>query len=400
MTIPPELAALCPRAGSPVQAAALVTQLGGIPLHSRMAAAYLIRTGRDAGTPPAVSTFTGYRVETVLRNAPPLDAAVELALERLDEEGLGQTRTLLRSLAVLPPTPVPYRMLLDPDLLAGNELFPRLTAQHLEALLDGMTDLALIDRETPETLTVDPRIGAYMQGEARRSGQWPSHLLLMAELINAATAAPETSGPLAPAAEHVFRSLVREDHDPDDVDLLANACLHIGETLASAGRFAEARAIGMAVVAGARRVLGPTHTRTLLGTTFLAGWTGNGGDPAAACDLLVEVVAAYRPVPDPVDPDTLIAFSNLAYWAGKAGDAAAARDANAELVLLRTRAAGPDDLDVLFDRGELAHWTGMAGDAAAAHDMFTALLPDLERALGSNAEDVVALRKAIIRWET
>jgi hypothetical protein len=389
MTVPPELAALCPGAGSPAQAAALVEQLGDV----RLAAAYLVRAGRDAGTRPVIGTFTGYRVEVLLRGAPPLDTAIELALEQLDDEGLGQARTLLRLLAVLPAEPVPYRMLLDPGLLAGDELFPRLTAAHLEALLDGLTDLALIDRPTPETLTLEPAIGAYAEADGRRSGQRPAHLALLTELLSTAT-----DGPLAPAAIHVFRSLVDEDPDPNDVDLLANACLNIGAALASAEQFAQARAIGAVVAAGAQRILGPAHSRTLLATTFLAGWTGKAGDPVAARALLAGVTAAYRPVVDPVDSDALTAFINLAHWAGESNDADAARDAYAELIPLRTRVDGPDDPEVLFYRAELAHWTGVAGDGAAALALFTALLPDLERVLGPDADDVAVTRRAIIHW--
>ncbi|MFI1996704.1 hypothetical protein [Actinoplanes sp. NPDC020271] len=168
MRVPPELAALCPQAGSPPQAAALVGQLGGDPLLCRMAAAYLARAGRATGIQPMISTFTGYRVEVLLRDAPPRDTAAELVVEQLNDEGLGQARTLLRLLAVLPAAPVPYRMLLDAEQLAGDELFPRLTAAHLEALFEGLTGLALIDRPTPETLVADPGVAAFAEVDGRR----------------------------------------------------------------------------------------------------------------------------------------------------------------------------------------------------------------------------------------
>jgi hypothetical protein len=69
---PAAFAGLCPDAGSPAQAAALAAQLGDTPHGCRLAAAYLNRA-------PA-GTFTGYRIELLLRRAPQLDTAVDQAL--------------------------------------------------------------------------------------------------------------------------------------------------------------------------------------------------------------------------------------------------------------------------------------------------------------------------------
>ncbi|WP_146164326.1 hypothetical protein [Pseudosporangium ferrugineum] len=389
METTPVLTALCPEAGTPAQAAALAAQLGDEPLGARLAAAYLARVR---------GTFTGYRTVLLLPPAPQLDTAIELALERLDDEGLGQARTLLRLLAVLPGAPVPYPELLDLELLADSELFPRLTGPHLAALLDGLAGLALVEMATAGTLTMDPAVREFADRDGRDSGQRPAHVAQLGDLI---VAAPPRV--VAAVAAHFLGLVVEDrvdDEDTAEVDRIANTCLHVGDALAEDERFGEARAVGTAVVAVARRVLGPAHRRTLLALTFLAGWTGHDGDPAGAHALLTEVTATYRPVADPIDPDALVAFANRAYWAARAGDAVAARDAYSELVPLRTRQAGPDDRDVLFDRGELAHWTGMAGDAAAAHAQFSALLPEFERTWGADAEDVVAMREAITRWET
>jgi hypothetical protein len=369
---PAAFAGLCPDAGSPAQAAALAAQLGDTPHGCRLAAAYLNRA-------PA-GTFTGYRIELLLRRAPQLDTAVDLALELLDDEGLGQARTLLRLLALLPDSPVPHGLLLNAGLLAASELFPRLTGPHLEALLDGLAGLALVDL-TDGTPTMDPAVRAFADRDSRDSGQRPAHVALLAEL--------------ACTAVHVLELV-----ESTEVDGLADGFLLIGEALAGEGLHEEARLIGTVVVAQTLRVLGPTHRRTLFGRTFLAGWTGNAGDPAGAHAILAEVTETYRQTVGPDDPDVLVAFSNRAYWAEKSGDAVAARDAFAELVPIRTGQSGPGDPDVLYDRGGLAHWTGMAGDAATAHVLFAELLPDFERAFGAGAEDAVAMREAIKRWET
>jgi hypothetical protein len=375
------LAALCPDAGTPAQAAALAAQLGDEPQASRLAVAYL--------TQVRPRTFTGYRIELLLRRAPQLDTAVELALEWLDDGGLGQARTLLRLVALLPDSPVPYRSFLDPGRLADSELFPRLTGPHLDALLEGLSALALID-VTDGLLTMDSAVREVADRDNRDSGQRPAHLALLVTMVCAAAPVAD----LADTAVHVLWLV-----DKADVDLMANTCLLIGEVLAGQDRYGEARTIGAAVVAQTRRVLGPSHPRTLFGLTFLGGWTGNAGDPAAAHELLAEVTDTYRQIPDLDDPDVLVAFSNRAYWAEKSGNAVAARDAFTQLVLIRSRQSGPEDPDVLYDRGELAHWTGMAGDAAGAHALFCELLPDFERTWGPDAADVLALREAITRWE-
>ncbi|WP_436532777.1 tetratricopeptide repeat protein [Actinoplanes sp. HUAS TT8] len=373
------LVALCPGSGTPAQAAALATQLGDDPQAGRLAVTYLTAGAR---------TFTGYRIELLLRRTPQLDTAIELALERLDDEGLGQAHTLLRLLALLPDSSVPYRWFVKSDRLADSELFPRLTGPHLDALLDGLSALALIDT-TADLLTMDPAIREFADRDNRDSGQRPAHLALLATLVCAAAPAAE----LADTAVHVLQLV-----DDADVDLMANTCLLIGEILAGQDRYDEARTISAAVVARTRRVLGASHPRTLFGLTFLAGWTGNAGDPAAAHDILAEVTDTYRQIAGRDDPDVLVAFSNRAYWAEKSGDAVAARDAFTDLVLIRTGQSGPDDPDVLYDCGALAQWTGMAGDAARAHALFRELLPDFERIWGPDAPDVVAMREAITRW--
>ncbi|WP_033341515.1 hypothetical protein [Catenuloplanes japonicus] len=389
METPSELLALCPRAGSPAQAAALVERLGGDPLLCRLAAGYLTRVGEG--------TFTGYRTELLMRAGPPLDAAAGIALDRLDDEGLGQACTLLRLLGVLPDAPVPYRLLLDPSLLAGSELFPRLTGPHLEALVDGLAALALITRTAPDVLSMDPQVRAFAESDGTGSGQRPAHIALLATLIIEVPRAE-----VADAAVHVFRLVADESGDLDQVDKLANACLHAGDGLAAAGRFAEARALGSVVVDGARRLLGPAHERTFLGTVFLAGWTGHSGDPAAAYALLRDLTAAPDPAapdpaaPDPAAPDpedTLVAFSNRAYWAAQAGDTVAARDAYAALVPLRT-----DEQDLLLDRTELARWTGAAGDFAGARDLLTELIPEWIRLAGPDDPDVLTQRAELARW--
>jgi hypothetical protein len=84
-------------------------------------------------------------------------------------------------------------------------------------------------------------------------------------------------------------ALLPDSADSTDVDLLANACLLIGEVLAEEGRYGEAQAIGTAAVAETRRVLGSTHPRTRYGLTFLAAWTGRAGDAATARALFAEL---------------------------------------------------------------------------------------------------------------
>jgi hypothetical protein len=58
----------------------------------------------------------------------------------------------------------------------------------------------------------------------------------------------------------------------------------------------------------------PEHPDTLHAQRELAHWTGLGGDPAGARDLLAALLPVYERMLGPEHPDSLCTRSNLADW--------------------------------------------------------------------------------------
>jgi hypothetical protein len=69
-----------------------------------------------------------------------------------------------------------------------------------------------------------------------------------------------------------------------------------------------------------QRVLGPDHPQTLTTRDWLAGWTGDAGDPATARELFAALVPERERVSGPGHPDTLAARASLARWTSSAID--------------------------------------------------------------------------------
>ena len=96
----------------------------------------------------------------------------------------------------------------------------------------------------------------------------------------------------------------------------------------------------------------------------IARYLGLSGNYTAARDLFQLIADAHREdhAYGEGHPDTLTVRSYLARWTGQAGDAAAARDQYAALLAVEEQMFGPDHPDTLTTRGNLASWTGKAGD--------------------------------------
>ena len=140
-----------PRLGSEDDAQMLAIRLGGLPLALRIAGSYLASsaalpaTFTDAGT---IATYQGYR-EAMDGGQPGPELARsggqmtqvdvrtligrtwELTLDRLDARQLPEGRQILRLLATFADAPVPYELLLVPELLAASPVLPGITGPRL-----------------------------------------------------------------------------------------------------------------------------------------------------------------------------------------------------------------------------------------------------------------------------
>lgn len=160
------LVALAPGAGTPDDAVALSTQLGGLPLALRLAGSYL------SNEMARYRTFAEYRA-AVRRNLGLLDAAEpppagqaddatarrlvqltwELTLRLLDDQGMPLARSILRLLTCYGgPHPVPL------DLLVPERLAPLLgpaaadlNETALDVIIGALRTNALVDRVTPSS---------------------------------------------------------------------------------------------------------------------------------------------------------------------------------------------------------------------------------------------------------
>ena len=146
------------------------------------------------------------------------------------------------------------------------------------------------------------------------------------------------------------------------------------------------------------QVLGPEHPSTLAARSWLARWTGESGDPAAARDLLAGLLPAEERIFGPEHPRTLTSRQELARWTREAGNPAAARDLYAELLPVLERISGPEHPATLTARATLASSTGRAGDPAAARDLLAELLPVLERVLGPEHPYSLTSRANLAYW--
>ncbi|MET7394046.1 tetratricopeptide repeat protein [Dactylosporangium sp. NPDC005572] len=339
-----------------------------------------------------------------------MDATLDERLDELDRRGLGQAETLLRMLCLLPATPVP-RSVLAADLMARSELFWGLTAPRLDELVEALASAGLV-QGGDRLLRLDEATAAAAHAGLDRSGQLPACVALWATLLFVATADSEAGVADDPAAAdawemltplvlRVFAHLVDDatHQDPRDVDLIANACLHATEYLASAGRTAQARDAAAAVFDGCRLVLGPDEHRTLLALAFLGSWTGHAGDPEGACAHYARFLEASVRRNGEDDEDSDLARINLATWTGRAGRPAEAGEHCAALVRIRERVHGPEHPRTLTARASLAHWTGEAGDPAGARDRYGELLPLAERVWGPEHPETVSIREAVRDWQ-
>lgn len=332
---------------------------------------------------------------------------MEDLLEELDRRGLGQAETLLRMLCLVPAVP---RTVLAPDLMARSELFWGLTATRLTELVDGLAQVGLVEADE-RTFRLDEATVAGARASLDNSGQLPACVALWATLVFVATAESEAGvsddpaaaaawEPLAPVALRVFAHLVGDavHQDRRDVDLVANACLHATEFLASAGQLVDARDAAAAVYDGCRAVLGEDDYRTLLCLAFLGSWTGQAGDPEGACAHYARFLEACVRLHGEDDEDADLARSSLATWTGRAGRPAEAREHCADLVRIRARVHSPEHPRTLTARADHAHWVGEAGDPAGARDRFVELLPIAERVWGSEDDETVAIRQDARYW--
>ena len=154
-----------PRLGSTDDARMLATRLGGLPLALKIAGSYLASSlviPRGFTDTSTIMTYRGYLeamdagqlVEAVTQLSGQMTQAEaqilisqtwELTMDRLEAEQLPEARRVLYLLAIFAAAPIPYELLLSPEMLAVSTVFPEITGTRLWQVLTTLNDFGLLE---------------------------------------------------------------------------------------------------------------------------------------------------------------------------------------------------------------------------------------------------------------
>nr|WBO81651.1 HEXXH motif-containing putative peptide modification protein [Streptomyces sp. SBE_14.2] len=314
---------LAPGAGTETEARRLAEHLGGLPLALDLAGSYLARACEDLWPEESMpDTFDTYRdsldgqladvafdpdadLGATERTRRALLTTWELSLDALHRQGNVFARPLLRLLSAFGPAAVPYRDLLDVELLARDPMFDGLTARRLREALEGLDGLRLIaiehtgtaDRSRTRRLTIHPMVRAASRAhEDFRERARPLLELVTALLERAMRPLWDNRPPhwarwraLAPhgPAAHVLLTVFEGSLEPPP-DLVAAAtepAVRTARYQRNAGLHREAVAELAAVTLTRARLLGEEHRATLAARLDLAWALRDTGDLAESDEL-------------------------------------------------------------------------------------------------------------------
>jgi hypothetical protein len=420
-------------------AAALATELGGLPLALEQAAAYVQATaGTLAGY---LGLFRQRRADLLARGTAaghPVSVAATLgvALARLEADAPAAAG-VLRLLAFLAAEPVPLALVLsdadraeglDPEVaavigpllgdpVAAGDAVAALRAYSLVTPAGGgmvqthrlvqavtldqmpagqadqwraaaatLTEAAIpADPRLPETWPLCAMLMPHAQAVLDLTSDGMSRIAAFAGEQGAYPVARDLYQQIAQAYEHA------EAYGPEHCDTLT-ARHQLATYTGQAGDPARARDLLAELLPVRERTLGAEHLHTLTSRHNLATFTGDAGDPARARSLLAELLPVRERILGAEHPDTLTTRHQLATYTGQAGDPARARDLLAELLPVRERIQGAEHPHTLTGRHEFATYTGQAGDPAQARDLLARLLPDMQQVLGAEHPSTLRAR--------
>jgi tetratricopeptide (TPR) repeat protein len=386
------LLAAAPQAGTPEEAAALATRLGGLPL-ALYAASAVIREPAAA-----LRSFVAYQQALASRSLsvlPELPARPdltdqntarslvghtwELSLDQLDAEGLGVARPLLRLLALFAEAPIP-RTLLTTELM-DQVTGQTVSAATLNAAVTGLRRYGLLD--TPDltrthqivTLALHPLVretSLLLLEQHPESTQWREALSSWLIKQVSQTAATghigwDTARLLAP---HALQLIGPHSENRDTFRPAREAFNILAKQLRLAGSYTAALGLYQRCLDAEELMLGAEHPDALNSRNNLANALRDLGEYQRAAQLHKQTLTVRERVLGPEHPDTLNSRNNLANALRDLGEYQRAAQLHEQTFSVRERVLGREHPDTLKSSNNLANALRDLGEYRRAAQLY------------------------------
>lgn len=164
----------------------------------------------------------------------------------------------------------------------------------------------------------------------------------------------------------------------------------MARTYSNLGLYGLAHGLSASALEDRRRLLGPTHPKTLESMTQLGWILDREGHDDEAEKLTRQTLGQASRILGPEDPITLGAMSNLAIILEKLGRFEEEEKLQRQLVEIRTRRLGPDDPRTLQSMSDLAGAISWEGRPAEAEAIYRKTLEIQLRVLGGEHPQTLA----------
>ncbi|MBO3745129.1 tetratricopeptide repeat protein [Streptosporangiaceae bacterium NEAU-GS5] len=401
---------LAPGAGIRDEAAALSAALGGVPLALELAGRYLASVATDPfPRKDSPRSFSAYR-NTFDRRLGPFEMSAqtpgespndrraltttwEMSLDLLESQGHNAARPLLRLLSCCGLSPIPYRVIVEPQVLRRTGLFPDATPERIGTSLRALAGLGLVTLDLTDViqenaaavdewgyrLTMHPLVRAVTRRNLQSEGRLGEYSAILAQTLN------EVSEALDPAdasewprwsslAPHCFAALdLVTQHDPSDIETVRIALIS-AERAAwyryMAGQYVQASADYRLILDVAERLLGSGSPEALSTSNNFARAVREGGDNRAAEQMLRSTLTIGRSSLGPRHPILLSTRLNLGRTLREAGQVSTAETELRDLLLLATDVLGaqhPDTIATALNLAVCLRQQERFGDAETAY---------------------------------
>lgn len=463
---------LAPGCGPREDARALAVALGGVPLALELAGKYLASAATDPFPPPnAVTSFADYRSSFEQRltslpldedpahsghNRRVLSTTWEISLDLLTDQGHTAARPLLRLLACSAAAPLPYRPLLNLEILRQSPFFTGLSHAKLSGALRALAGLGLISLDVADNaanewgyaVTLHPLVRTVTRANLKRAGifeefldlflslleavsadldpenthHWPCWELITEHTLEALSSAAHSTEPkrervaraLRPAVQAAWYQYMagRYTRSVNDLSTIYAAArtvlspedpmtLHVRNRRARAmrenGQSAQAEEEFREIRETARRVLGENHPETLNISINLARTIRERGDIAQAQAEFADLCQRARKVLGDNHPDTLAATYNLARTLRDQRRFSEAGTLYREALAARRTIFPETDLTTLDLRYELAETLREQGEFSAAQQEYRNVLAVTSRVYGDQHPNTLIIRHGLAR---